>query len=316
MNEHPIVSIVLPVYNEEENVQEVYRRITQVMEGEQAEYEIVFVDDGCSDRTPEILRNIARTSPRVRLVELARNFGHQIAISAGLDHALGAAVVVMDADLQDPPEVLPQLITKWREGFEVVYAVRERRPENWFKRLAYASFYRILARIAEIEIPLDSGDFCIMDRRIVDLLKAMPERNRFIRGIRSWVGLRQTGLAYARDPRRAGTPKYSLWKLIVLALDGFVSFSRAPLRVASLSGFAISLISVAMAVFYVVKRLTTGLNPAGFATLAVAIFFLSGIQLITIGVMGEYIGRIYDEVKQRPLYVIKSITGKEKRCDS
>ncbi len=316
MNEHPIVSIVLPVYNEEENVQEVYRRITQVMEGEQAEYEIVFVDDGCSDRTPEILRNIARTSPRVRLVELARNFGHQIAISAGLDHALGAAVVVMDADLQDPPEVLPQLITKWREGFEVVYAVRERRPENWFKRLAYASFYRILARIAEIEIPLDSGDFCIMDRRIVDLLKAMPERNRFIRGIRSWVGLRQTGLAYARDPRHAGTPKYSLWKLIVLALDGFVSFSRAPLRVASLSGFAISLISVAMAVFYVVKRLTTGLNPAGFATLAVAIFFLSGIQLITIGVMGEYIGRIYDEVKQRPLYVVKSITGKEKRCDS
>jgi dolichol-phosphate mannosyltransferase len=213
----------------------------------------------------------------------------------------------MDADLQDPPEMLPEFITKWQDGYDVVYAIREQRPEWWLKRIAYATFYRLLRRVANVEIPLDSGDFCIMSRQVVDQLIRMPERNRFVRGIRSWVGLNQIGLPYKRDIRHAGRPKYTFGRLILLALDGLISFSHAPLRIASLSGLIISMLSFLLAVFYTVKKLTTGLNPPGFATLVVAIFFLAGIQLITIGVIGEYIGRIFDEVKQRPLYVVRRV---------
>ena len=232
-----------------------------------------------------------------------------MAISAGLDFAQGDAVIVMDADLQDPPEVLPRFIAKWREGHDVVYAIRAQRKECWPKRVSYAAFYRLLRKVANVEIPLDAGDFCIMDRRVVNLLRSMPERNRFVRGIRSWVGLRQVGLPYERQARHAGRPKYTFGRLMLLALDGFISFSHTPLRMASLLGLGISLLSFLLAGFYFVKKLTTGLNPPGFATLVVAIFFLAGIQLITIGVMGEYVGRIFDEVKQRPLYVVRRVTG-------
>jgi dolichol-phosphate mannosyltransferase len=252
---------------------------------------------------------MAGSIPQIKVVELARNFGHQVAISAGLDHSRGQIVVIMDSDLQDPPQVIPQLVRKCREGFDVAYAVRKKRKENWLKRLAYSTFYRLLWRVSDIEIPLDAGDFCAMDRRVVELLHSMPERNRFIRGIRSWVGLRQTGVPYERQARHDSKPKYTLWNLVVLAIDGLISFSHAPLRLASMLGFFISAFSFLMAAFYVVKRLTTGLNPAGFATLVVAIFFLAGIQLITIGVMGEYIARIFDEVKQRPLYVVRRVTS-------
>ena len=213
----------------------------------------------------------------------------------------------MDADLQDPPEVLPRFIEKWREGHDVVYAVRTNRKEAWLKRSAYNFFYRLLQRIADIEIPLDAGDFCIMDRRVVDILVGMPERNRFVRGIRSWVGLDQVGLAYEREARYAGEPKFTLTRLVYLALDGLISFSYVPLRMISLLGLGVSLVSILLAIGYTIQKLTRGLSPPGFATTVVAIFFLAGIQLITIGVIGEYVGRIFEEVKRRPLYVIRQV---------
>ena len=307
----PDLSVVLPVQDEEDNIPILYSRLHSVLEKTGMNYEMIFVDDGSGDKSLERLHVLADQDHRVMVVELARNFGHQVAITAGLDHARGNAVIVMDADLQDPPEVLPQLIVKWREGHDVVYAIRQQRKEGWFKRTTYAVFYRLLRRVANVEIPLDAGDFCIMDRTVVNLLRSMPERNRFVRGIRSWVGLRQTGLPYERQARNAGRPKYSFARLMLLALDGLISFSYTPLRVASLSGVGISLLSFLMAGFFFIKKLTTGLNPPGFATLVVAIFFLAGIQLITIGVMGEYIGRIFDEVKRRPLYVVRRVTGHE-----
>ena len=213
----------------------------------------------------------------------------------------------MDADLQDPPEVLPQFIAKWKEGYDVVYAIRKERKEGWVKQCCYALFYRLWKRIANIPIPLDAGDFSLMDRRVVDLLVAMPERNRFVRGIRSWVGLNQVGLPYERRERHAGRPSYTLARLLYLALDGLISFSYVPLRLISILGLGVSVLSILMALFYVVKKLVFGLTPPGFATLTAAVFFLAGIQLITIGVIGEYVGRIFEEVKRRPLYVVRRV---------
>ncbi|HSH81500.1 MAG TPA: glycosyltransferase family 2 protein [Herpetosiphonaceae bacterium] len=304
----PEISAVLPVHDEEENLPELYPRLTAVLEGTGLPYEIVFVDDGSRDGSLEYLHRIAAQDRRVVVVELARNFGHQAAITAGLDHARGNGVVVMDADLQDPPEVLPQFIAKWQEGHDVVFAIREGRKEGPLKRAAYMTFYRLLRRVANIQIPINAGDFCIMDRRVVDLLAEMPERNRFIRGIRSWVGLNQVGLAYERHARHAGQPKYTFRRLVYLALDGLVSFSYIPLRLITMLGFGVSLFSIMMAIFYLAKKLLVGLSPPGFATLIVSIFFLAGIQLITMGVMGEYVGRIFEEVKRRPLYVVRRVT--------
>jgi dolichol-phosphate mannosyltransferase len=306
----PTLSVVMPVYNEVENLPSLYARLTQTLTATELSYELIFVDDGSHDRSRELVRQFASHDARVILVELARNFGHQIAISAGLDYSRGQGVVVMDADLQDPPEVLPQFIAKWREGYDVVYAIRQHRKEGFLKRAAYAAFYRLWRRIANIQIPLDSGDFCIMDRRVVNLLASMPERTRFVRGIRSWVGLRQTGLTYERHARHAGRPKYTLMKLLGLALNGLVSFSFIPLRLITMLGFAVSLLSIVLAIGYTIQKLTTGLNPPGFATLVVSIFFLAGVQLVTLGVIGEYIGRIFEEVKRRPLYVVRRATRK------
>jgi dolichol-phosphate mannosyltransferase len=304
----PELSVVIPVFNEADNLGNLYARLTNVLAQIGSPYEIVFVDDGSRDESLAILRAQVADDAHVVVVELARNFGHQVAISAGLDHARGDGVIVMDADLQDPPEVLPQFVAKWREGHDVVYAIRTRRKEGWLKRSAYAAFYRLLKRVANIDIPLDAGDFCIMDRRVVELLTGMPERNRFVRGIRSWVGLDQVGLAYERHARHAGQPKFTLTRLVYLALDGLVSFSYLPLRVITMLGFGVSLLSIILALFYAVKKLTVGLNPPGFATIIVAIFFLAGMQLITIGVIGEYIGRIFEEVKRRPLYVVRRLS--------
>ncbi len=306
----PDLSIVIPVHNEEDNLPRLHERLSAVLGQTGLQYEIIFIDDGSQEVCLHLLRGLAAGDPRVLVVELARNFGHQVAISAGLEHSRGAGVIIMDADLQDPPEVLPQFIGKWREGHDVVYAIREQRKERWLMRAAYAAFYRILRRVANIDIPLDTGDFCLMDRRVVDLLVGMPERNRFVRGIRSWVGLDQVGLAYERHARHAGQPKYTLRRLIYLALDGLISFSYIPLRAITMLGFGVSLISIVLAVFYVIQKLTVGLNPPGFATLIVAIFFLSGIQLITIGVIGEYVGRVFEEVKRRPLYVVRQVIGR------
>ena len=307
--EPPVISIVLPVFDEEANLSPLYDRLNAVMAGLNLTYEIIFVDDGSRDNGPGWLRSLADTDPQVILVELARNFGHQVAISAGLDYARGMGVIIMDADLQDPPEVLPDFIRKWQEGFEVVYAVRAKRKEGRLLRLAYAAFYRLLRVVSSIEIPLDAGDFCILDRKVVDVLVSMPERNRFLRGIRSWVGLNQVGLVYERDSRHAGRPKYTFNRLLYLALDGLVSFSYIPLRVITFLGFGVSLMSILLAIFYTIKKLTTGLSPPGFATLVVSIFFLAGVQLVTIGVIGEYVGRIFEEVKRRPLYVVRSVRG-------
>jgi polyisoprenyl-phosphate glycosyltransferase len=312
----PELSVVIPVFNEEENITVLYSRLTAVLEDTHIDYEIIFVDDGSNDNSLNQLQNLLVEDKRVLVIELARNFGHQVAITAGLDYSQGKAVIVMDGDLQDPPEVLPEFIAKWRKGHDVVYGVRERRKERWLKRAAYAGFYRLLRRIATIEIPLDSGDFCIMDRRVVDLLISMPERNRFVRGIRSWVGLNQSGLPVERQARSAGKPKYTFGRLLLLALDGLISFSYLPLRTITMLGFSISLLSIFAAVFYAVKRLMTGLGPPGFATLVVAVFFLAGVQLITMGVIGEYVGRIFEEVKQRPLYIVRKITGKQLSCAS
>jgi polyisoprenyl-phosphate glycosyltransferase len=306
----PEISVVVPVFNEQENLAALRSRLRATLGQAGVSFELVFVDDGSRDASLELLKRFAHEDRQVVVVELARNFGHQIAISAGLDHARGDAVVVMDADLQDPPEVLPQFIAKWREGHDVVYAIREQRKENLLKRAAYAAFYRLLQKVAQIEIPLDAGDFCIMDRRVVDLLNGMPERNRFVRGIRSWVGLNQVGLAYERQARNAGRPKYTFTRLVYLALDGLVSFSFLPLRIITALGFLVSAISILLAIGYTIQKITIGLSPPGFATLTVAIFFLSGVQLITIGVIGEYVGRIFEEVKQRPLYVVRRVMGR------
>jgi glycosyltransferase involved in cell wall biosynthesis len=307
----PTLSVVIPVYDEEDSLPVLYERLTTTLEEAEPSYEILFVDDGSRDGSPAVMRSLAENDRRLAVIELARNFGHQVAISAGLDYAQGNAVIIMDADLQDPPEVLPQFIEKWQQGHEVVYAVRQRRKEGWVRRTTYAAFYRLLQRIANIEIPLDAGDFCIMDRRVVDILVNMPERNRFVRGIRSWIGLDQVGLAYERQARYSGRPKFTFTRLLYLALDGLVSFSYIPLRAISILGFGVSLISILLAGFYAIKRIAGGLNPPGFATTIVAILFLAGMQLITMGVIGEYVGRIFEEVKRRPLYVVRRVVRRQ-----
>jgi glycosyltransferase involved in cell wall biosynthesis len=303
-------SIVVPIYNEQGNIPELHRRLAAVMTELGESYELIFVNDGSRDQSLELLREIHRRDTHVRVISLARNFGHQQAVSAGLDYARGRAVIVMDGDLQDPPEVIPQFIEKWQEGFQVVYAVREKRKEHFLKRMAYRSFYLILRAISRADIPLEAGDFCLMDRCVVDVLTALPERNRFVRGLRSWVGFRQVGLPYERDARFAGKPKYTFGKLVSLALDGLISFSYLPLRLATMLGFGVSALSLVAAAYYLVKKLTTGLRPPGFATQVVLLLFLGGIQLITIGVVGEYIGRVLDEVKGRPAYVVREVLGR------
>ncbi len=304
----PELSVVIPIYNEEENISELYSRLVKVLDDKHIDFEIVFVDDGSRDGTVDRLKRLEESDRRVRIIELARNFGHQVAITAGLDFARGKAIAVMDADLQDPPEVLPEFIAKWREGHEVVYAIREQRKEAWLKRTGYATFYRLLRHVATIEIPLDAGDFCVMDRRVVDLLKSMPERSRFIRGIRSWVGFRQVGLPFERHARRAGTSKYTVGRLMLLALDGLISFSYMPLRIITGLGLSVSFLSMIMAVFFFVKKLIYGLNPPGYASVITSVFFLAGIQLITLGVIGEYVGRIFEEAKRRPMYILRRVT--------
>jgi polyisoprenyl-phosphate glycosyltransferase len=303
----PEVSVVIPIFNEHENIPELYARLTGALDAAGIPFELILVNDGSTDTSLTLLESLAHTDPRVVIVDLSRNFGHQVAISAGLECSRGKAVIIMDGDLQDPPEVLPAFMEKWREGNDVVYAIRQQRKENLLKRTAYAAFYRILQWIAHVNIPLDSGDFCLMDRRVVDLLVRMPERNRFLRGIRSWLGFTQVGLAYERHARAAGQPKYTIRKLLYLAADGLLSFSYMPLRMISVMGMGVSILSVALAIYYALKKLVFALDPPGFATLIVALFFLSGVQLITIGVMAEYVGRISDEVKRRPMFVIRRI---------
>jgi dolichol-phosphate mannosyltransferase len=300
-------SIVIPIYNEEDTIAELYRRLTNVMTELGEPYELIFINDGSHDQSLELLKSMGNLDPNVRVINLTRNFGHQRAISAGLDYARGQAVIVMDGDLQDPPEVIPDFINKWLEDFQVVYAIREKRKEHFLKRFLYHTFYLILQSISRTDMPLDAGDFCLMDRCVVNELIALPERNRFVRGLRSWVGFRQIGLAYERDARFAGKSKFTLNKLASLALDGLISFSYLPLRLATMMGFVVSICSLLAAVYYVIKKLTIGLQPPGFATLTVLLLFLGGVQMITVGIIGEYIGHILDEVKGRPTYIVQHV---------
>jgi dolichol-phosphate mannosyltransferase len=298
---------VVPIFNEQENIPELTSRLSAALGGFGIAFEVILVNDGSTDRSLSMLESIAREAKRFVIVDLSRNFGHQVAISAGLECSRGRAVIIMDGDLQDPPEVLPSFVERWREGYDVVYAIRQQRKENIFKRSAYAAFYRILQWMAHVNMPLDAGDFCLMDRRVVDLLVQMPERNRFLRGIRSWLGFKQIGLAYERHARASGKAKYTLRKLIYLAADGMLSFSYMPLRMISVMGMGVSVFSLGLAVYYFVKKLLFALDPPGFATLIVAVFFLAGVQLITLGVMAEYIGRISDEVKRRPVFIVRRV---------
>ncbi len=306
-------SIVIPVYNEAEVLPTLYHRLTQVMEGLGEPYEVIFVNDGSTDTSPLLLRELRTKDERVKFVSFSRNFGHQIAITAGLDHSSGQAVVVMDADLQDPPEVIPRLIEKWREGFDVVFAVRERRKgESLFKRMTATLFYRLLRQLTTTEIPVDTGDFRLMSRRAVEALKAIRERNRFVRGLVGWIGFRQTAVTFVRDPRHAGETKYPLRRMVRFALDGITSFSFVPLQLATYLGFAVSFISFIYIVYAVGLKLLTNRLVPGWASIVIAVLFIGGVQLITLGIIGEYIGRIYEEVKQRPLYIVDEAAGFER----
>lgn len=304
-------SFVVPIYNEEANIPELYRRLKGVMERLEGEVEVILVNDGSGDRSLQFLRQIHAHDPRFCYLSFSRNFGHQIAVTAGLNFCRGQAIVVMDADLQDPPELVLEMAKRWREGFEVVYAQRTQRiKENWFKRLMAYAFYRVLRNLADVEIPTDTGDFCLMDRQVVDLLNAMPERNRYIRGLRAWVGYRQTAVLFERDPRFAGEEKYTFRKSFALAVNGLVSFSRVPLRISTYIGMTAAAIALFMAVLVLYWRFFAPNSPlTGYTTIIIAIFFLGAVQLISIGILGEYIGRIYEEVKGRPLYTLSEARG-------
>jgi dolichol-phosphate mannosyltransferase len=278
--------------------------------------EVIFIDDGSTDQTPRLLADACRKHENMRAVILSRNFGHQVALTAGMREARGQSVALLDGDLQDPPEALAAFHARLQDGFDVVYAIRQGRKENVLKRAAYAAFYRVLQRLATIPIPLDSGDFCLMSRRVVDTINAMPERHRFIRGMRSWVGFSQAAAPYERGPRAGGRSKYSLAKLLRLALDGIFTFSERPLQWSTLLGLLVAVVSFGWGVYVVVWRLVApdAGQLAGWATLAAAIMFLGGVQLISIGILGEYIGRIHNEVKARPLYIVRERLGFEDRA--
>ncbi len=305
MNGTKSISAVVPLLNESAVYSELYRRLTDALERIGGDYEIIFVDDGSHDDTLAQIRSSAANNPRVRYISFSRNFGHQAAVSAGLEAAVHDAVVVLDGDLQDPPEVIPDLLSKADEGWDVVYAVRRNRKENFLIKLCYFLFYRVLQRIADIQIPADSGDFCLMGRSVVNVLKSMPERNRYVRGIRAWAGFRQTALPYERDRRFAGKPKYSIGRYIRLAVDGIASFSQFPLRLCGYLGYFIAFLSVIGVVYGIISKLYFDLTPRGWTFTIIAIFFIGGVQLVMLSVVGAYIGRIYTEVQQRPLFVVK-----------
>jgi len=310
-----MLSIVVPCFNEEDVLRETNRRLLAVLEHLPQSFEILYVDDGSSDRTPEILRELQAQDGRIRVLRFSRNFGHQMAITAGLEHASGDAVVVIDADLQDPPEVIAEFVAKWMDGSDVVYGVRaERAGETAFKLLSAKLFYRFIGKLSDTAIPLDTGDFRLMSRRVVDALLAMPERDRFVRGMVSWLGFSQAAVPYRRDARAAGVTKFSLLKMMGFATDGIVSFSILPLRLATWVGFAASGIALLGILITVIERLmgVEGLVK-GWASVLVAILFIGGVQLICMGIIGEYVGRIYGESKRRPLYVVSERMGFQNR---
>lgn len=305
------ISIISPVYNEEDCISDFYSSVKSfldaIVKSQGFTYEIVMVNDGSKDNSLAIMTNIAKQDGNVKIINLTRNFGQQIAISAGIDFATGDAVILMDADLQDVPEAIPALVSKWKEGWDVVYVQRTKRKEMILKRLAFSTFYKILAAISDIPIPPDSGIFGLMDRKVVDALKRIPERNRFLPGLRAWVGYKQTDIKIERAKRKFGSPRVSLFKLVKLALDGFFSFSKLPLRIATVLGLIISFTSFCAILVIAYWKFFAKKAILGWASTLGTLLLLGGVQLITTGIIGEYIGRIYEEVKQRPLYLVQEV---------
>lgn len=306
----PVLSIVVPIWNEEKVIPELYRRVVDVMAQTGEAWELICVNDGSRDRSLAQLLELHQQDPRVKVIDFSRNFGHQVAITAGADFAEGEAVIVMDADLQDPPEVVLRMIEQWRAGYEVVYAMRAKRQgETWFKLVTAKYFYRILRQITDVEIPVDTGDFRLMDRRVVLAMRQLREKHRFMRGLSSWVGFRQTGVEYERAERYAGETGYPLRKMVRLALTAITGFSYLPLQLATYLGFALAFISLVGIILTIILRLSGSSFFLGQATTLVSVLFLGSIQLIVLGIIGEYLGRIYDEVKGRPLYIVSHAYG-------
>lgn len=306
MPETPLVSVIAPVYNEAQSLPELFRRVKEALESASHTWELLLVDDGSTDGSTDAIRQLGQQDRRVRPVIFARNFGHQLAVTAGLDYARGQAVIIIDADLQDPPELFPELLAKWQEGYEIVYAIRsEREGESWFKLATASLFYRIITRITDVKIPMDTGDFRLLDRKVVDVLKAMRERHRFLRGMSVWVGFKQTGVPYRRSARFAGETKYPFKKMFKFASDAITSFSYLPLQLATYLGFVSAGLSILAIPVVIWLRQSGSQAFFGQATTLIAVLFLGGVQLISLGILGEYIGRLYDEAKGRPLYIVR-----------
>jgi glycosyltransferase involved in cell wall biosynthesis len=311
------LSIVVPLYNEEENIDYLFERLTSVLNKITTSYEIVCVNDGSKDNTLDCLIEQNRCNPAIKVVNLSRNFGKEIALTAGIDYANGAAVIPIDADLQDPPELIEELVAKWREGYDVVYATRHtRQGETWLKRFTANAFYQTIGKMSRVNIPPNTGDFRLLDRKVVEALKQLPERTRFMKGLFAWVGFKQTSVLFERQPRFQGKTTWNYWKLWNFALDGIASFSSIPLKGWSYIGLSVSFISLVDASIIIIRTLIFGIDVPGYASLMVAILFLGGIQLITLGIIGEYLGRVYEEVKGRPLYVVRECYGFEQQKQS
>jgi polyisoprenyl-phosphate glycosyltransferase len=302
-------SIIIPIFNEQKTIPELHDRLVKAAASFDRPYEVIFIDDGSRDESFAMLKNIHERDPRFKVVRLSRNFGHQVAISAGLDMASGDAVILMDGDLQDPPELFPELVARWKEGFDVVYTVKRSRQEHRLKRAAFTAFYRLLHALSAIKIPMDAGNFSLMDKKVVAVFREMPERNRYISGMRAWAGFRQTGVIFDREPRFAGEPQMSLRRLVELALDGIFSFSNVPLRLAVYFGLLVALASFAGGLYVIYAKLFTDKAILGWSSTILSVLFVGGMVLFTLGVIGEYISRIYEEVKNRPLYVIRDKIG-------
>jgi polyisoprenyl-phosphate glycosyltransferase len=310
--DNPRISIVVPLHNEEPNIPYLFERLTTVLNQLHLSYEIVCVDDGSRDNTLKCLIEQHNRNPVIKVMSLSRNFGKELALSAGIDYATGDAVIPIDADLQDPPELIENLVAKWREGYDVVHATRRsRQGETWLKRFTASAFYRVIGRMSTVPIPPDTGDFRLLDRRVVEVLKQMPERTRFMKGLFAWVGFKNTAIFYDRSERYKGRTKWNYWRLWNFAVDGITSFSSVPLKVWSYLGLVLSILAFLYASFLIIRTLILGVDVPGYASLMVVILFLGGVQLITLGIIGEYLGRVYEEVKRRPLYLVRDTYGFE-----
>lgn len=310
MNKSPILSIIVPLYNEDQGIDYLFERLLNVLNNLEMSFEIICVDDGSKDDTLEKLITYSNQNTNIKIISLSRNFGKEIALTAGLDLACGAAIIPIDADLQDPPERIVEMIEKWKEGYEVVYAVRKsRQGENFLKRFTAYTFYKIIGFLSGVPIPPNTGDFRLLDRKVVEALKKMPERSRFMKGLFAWVGFKQTAIFFHREPRLKGKTSWNYWKLWNFAIDGITSFSLLPLKVWSYLGFCVSFISLIYASFLIIRTLIFGIDVPGYASVMVSVLFLGGIQLLSLGIFGEYLGRIYEEVKQRPLYLVRELHG-------